>query len=135
MRTNTRKLLRLGLALAVWAILSGCVSASEGRRMRQDIEALDARFAELNSSLENQRGRLNELIEAAERDVASLQEALESAQGILRRSTADFGGQLGAMESELQQLRGLVEQTDFRINQLQEQINLLIEDIDLRLGN
>lgn len=135
MRNSTRMYWRLVLGVAAWVALSACVSASEGRRMRQDIETLDARFAELNSGLENQRNQLDDLIDAAERDIAALNEALENAQGILRRSTADFGGQMTAMESELQQLRGLVEQTDFRMNQIQEQINLLIEDIDLRLGN
>lgn len=114
---------------------TACVSASEGRRMRQDIEALDARFTELSNSLAADRARLTELIETAELEIEQIQAALAEAQALLRRSNADLGGQVDSLEGELQDLRGQLEHADFRLNQLQEQMTLLIEDIDIRLSN
>ncbi len=126
---------RLVIAVLFFVISIGCVSASEGQRMRADIDTLDARFAELSNSLATERSRLSDLIAMAEGEITAIQAALEEAEGLLRRSSADFGGQLEAMEGDIQGLRGQLEHADFRLNQLQEQLNLLIEDIDLRLGN
>ena len=121
------------ILVAAWAS-TACVSASEGRRMRQDIETLDARFVELSSSLASDRARLTELIQTAEIEIEQVQVALEEAQGLLRRTNTDLGGQVEGLGQEIQELRGQLEHSDFRLNQLQEQLNLLIEDIDIRFS-
>lgn len=126
-----------GLALGVLAgfvlLLSGCVSASEGRRMRQDIETLDARLTELSASLQEDRQRLTSLIETAEAEIALLRGALDEAEQLVHRNSADFGQQLDTLASDLDGLRGQLEHADFRLNQLQEQLNLFMEDVDSRL--
>lgn len=134
-RLNTSKALPLVflILIGVWAS-TACVSASEGRRMRQEIETLDARFVELSSSLAADRARLTELIQTAEFEIEQVQVALEEAQGLLRRTNTDLGGQVVALGEEIQELRGQLEHSDFRLTQLQEQLNLLVEDIDIRFS-
>lgn len=128
----TRKVSALGfLAL----LLSGCVSAAEGRRMQQEIEALDARMGVVSSSLQEDRERLNALLETAEADIELLRAALEEAEQLLHRNSADLGVQLEGLGSDLDGLRGQIEHADFRLNQLQEQLNLFMEDVDLRLSS
>ena len=135
-RHNTSRILPLVLLIMAGAWTgTACVSASEGRRMRQDIEMLDARFAEISSSLAHDRARLTELIETAEIEIEQIQAALEEAEGLLRRTNTDLGGQVVGLGEEIQELRGQLEQSDFRLNQLQEQLNLLIEDIDIRFSS
>ena len=133
--TQRTSVFRLASSIAFVSLCLGCVSASEGTRLRGDIDALDARFAELSASMATERARLSELIETAEAEIASLQSAIGEAEGLLRRTNADFGGQMEGVETDLQSLRGQVERAEFGLNQLQEQLNLLVEDIDMRLGN
>ena len=127
----------LGVAVLLGAsvVLAGCVSSAEGRRMRQDIDTLDARFEELSNSLGNDRQRLTDLLLTAEEEITQLREALDQAQTILQRNSADLGVQLDTLESDLQELRGQVEHAEFRLSQLEQQLMLFMEDIDTRLGN
>jgi chromosome segregation ATPase len=103
--------------------------------MRQDIDTLDARFEELSTSLANDRQRLTDLLLTAEEEITQLREALDQAQTILQRNSADLGVQLDTLESDLQELRGQIEHTEFRLSQLEQQLMLFMEDIDMRLGN
>jgi len=125
--------LKLILGIAVLVVAAGCVSSSEGRRMQQSIEALDARFTELNQSTMTDRQTLQDLIPTAQAAIQRLRTSLEEAQSILRRSNTDVGSRLDQYTSEVQGLRGQIEQLDFRLNQLQEQLTLFMEDIDIRL--
>jgi len=101
--------------------------------MRQDIDAMDARLTEISASLSDDRQRLTDLLLTAESDIAELQAALDDAAALLHRNSADLGLQLDQLSTEVDDLRGQIEHTDFRLNQLQEQLNLFMEDIDLRL--
>lgn len=125
----------MGPLLSVLVLASGCVSAAEGRRIRQDVETLDARLTELSVSLQDDRERLTALLETAEAEIVLLRAAIEEAEQLLHRNTADFGLQLDALGGDLDGLRGQLEHSDFRLNQLQEQFNLFMEDVDLRLSN
>ncbi|MBN1944103.1 MAG: hypothetical protein JW797_00450 [Bradymonadales bacterium] len=119
----------IGLSIAV-----GCVSSSEGRRMRQELDALNARFAELNQSVSADRRQIGDLIQTAETEIGNLRSALDEAQAMLRRTNTEMGGRMEGYLNELQTLRGQLEQVEFRLNQLSEQLTLFMEDVDIRLG-
>jgi chromosome segregation ATPase len=125
---------RLLVGLLILAT-TACVSASEGERMRGDIDNIDVRLLDIENSLDEQRERLAQLLDAAETEIAQVRIALDEAQAILQQANAGLGVQLDALSSELQSLRGDLERSDFRVTQLQEQLSLFIEDVDLRLGN
>jgi chromosome segregation ATPase len=134
MGANRLRVLLWGLLVAVAVGGSGCVSASEGKRMRQDLETLDARLTELSASLQNDRSRLTALLETAEAEIALLRGALQEAEQLLHRNSADLGLQLDTLASDVDGLRGQLEHADFRLSQLQEQLNLFMEEVDLRLS-
>ena len=117
------------VAVLVASVFLSCVSASEGRRMREDLEMLDARIFEMTSSLSTERHRLNELIIQAETEVSSLENALAEAREVLQRSNANLGGSVDALEGDIQGLRDQLERVHFTVEQLQEQFNLLMEEV------
>lgn len=101
--------------------------------MQDNIASLEARLAEVSSSLNIDRTRLNGLIQTAETEIEELRAAVQQAEGLLMRTNVDTGSQMEMIDAEIQELRGQLERTEFRLTRLQEQLDLLIQDIDLRL--
>lgn len=101
--------------------------------MRQDIDTLNARFEEVSASLNEDAETLSELITTAETEIAELGTALEDARLLLQRNSADLGLELTEFGEEIDVLRGDIEQADFRLDQIQQQLNLFMEYVDTRL--
>ena len=126
-------LLAFAILVVCGLFLICCVSSAEGRRMRQDIDTLNARFEEVSASLNEDAETLSELITTAETEIAELGTALEDARLLLQRNSADLGLELTEFGEEIDVLRGDIEQADFRLDQIQQQLNLFMEYVDTRL--
>jgi tol-pal system protein YbgF len=101
------------LSLLALVLLTGaCVTTGEGDKMRSDIaslrervEAMDRRDAEINEQ------------------VARLRSVLDQATGLLSRNSADLGTKVAKNETDLAALTGQLEEAKHLIEDLQRRIN------------
>ncbi len=109
---------------------SGCfwVPAETGVRMQSDIRGLQNNMREANKHLEQQAAHLeeqsaqlaNQMKEAADK-VAEVAEALQSLNRAARMTDADLGVQIERLIKEVQELRGSVELSDYRLGKIEGQ--------------
>jgi TolA-binding protein len=109
------------IVLAIWALglAGGCVTSGEGDRIRSDIaqlrdrvDAMDRRDAEINEQ------------------VARLRKVLDEATKLLGRNSADLGTKVAKNEAELAVVTGQLEEAKHLLDELQKKVN----DQTSRLG-
>lgn len=100
------------VAVALVMLAGGCVTTGEGDKMRADIgslrervEAMDRRDAEINEQ------------------VTRLRSVLDQATGLLQRNSADLGSKVAKNETDLAALTGQLEEARHLIEDLQRKIN------------
>ena len=120
--------------ISMLLLLSGCVTASKGDRIEQEIMALQAQFSEIQKSMNDEKSRLTNMILKAEKEINSLNEVLEKATKIIQQNNTDFGYQLDEQRRELQVLQGRLEEIEFNLKQSVEEFSILREDINIKLG-
>jgi TolA-binding protein len=106
----------LALALALFA---GCVTSSEGDRMRGDINQLRDRL----DAMDRRDVEINE-------QVLRLRKVLDEATNLLGRNSADLGTKVSKNEAEMSVLTGQIEEAKRVIEELQKRLN----DQTARLG-
>ncbi len=109
---------------------SGCfwVPAETGVRMQADIRDLQNNMRTANKHLEQQAAHLeeqseqlaNQMKEAADK-VAEVAEALQNLNRAARMTDADLGVQIERLIKEVQELRGSVELSDYRVGKIEGQ--------------
>jgi tol-pal system protein YbgF len=129
MNTKVIKYLIMGL---VALSTSGCVWKSTGDEMQQDIEAIRAEQNAMQENYEEEKSRLTEMIASARQDVSELKEVLKEARALLQRNNADLGVEIQKNRQEVSELRGHVEQMEFKLAKLEQNLELFREDVDLR---
>jgi tol-pal system protein YbgF len=125
------KYLVLGLAILS---VSACVSTSTGDKMQQDIEAIRAEQNAMQENYDEEKSRLTEMIASAREDVSELKTVLKDARALLQRNNADLGVEIQNNRRELAELRGQVEQLEFKLAKAEQNLELFKEDVDLRFG-
>ena len=119
------------IALAAMTLsFSGCfwVPAETGVRMQADIRDLQNNMRAANKHLEQQAAHLEEqssqladqMKEAADK-VAEVAEALQNLNRAARMTDADLGVQIERLIKEVQELRGSVELSDYRVGKIEGQ--------------
>lgn len=122
------------LCCGVW-LLSGCVTAGEGKRLRADITKLEAELTQMRTNSESDRAMLNDTLTKAQRDVTQLKEVLEEARSILGRNSADLSADLEELRRAVDTLRGSLDLTKRNLDQLQKAYDLFQKDVDTRLNS
>ncbi len=120
MRFGTSSVLR-ALVLAAPCV-AGCVTSTEGKQMKQDIANLQAQMQEARAGIDQQGAQLAEQLQKASTQVKELSETLADLNRAARNTDADFGVQLDQLRAELQEIRGQIELTDYRVGQMQAQL-------------
>ncbi|MBT6176113.1 MAG: tetratricopeptide repeat protein [Deltaproteobacteria bacterium] len=125
------KLLKSSALFALALSCSGCfwVPAETGVRMQSDIRGLQDNMRAANKHLEQQAAHLEEqsaqlatqMKEAADK-VAEVAEALQSLNRAARMTDADLGVQIERLIKEVQELRGSVELSDYRLGKMEGQL-------------
>ena len=125
------KLLKSTTLFALALSCSGCfwVPAQTGVRMQSDIRGLQDNMRAANKHLEQQAAHLEEqsaqlatqMNEAADK-VAEVAEALQSLNRAARMTDADLGVQIERLIKEVQELRGSVELSDYRLGKMEGQL-------------
>ena len=103
--------------------------------MRQDIDQLKAEQSELTESLQEKEAELSKMIASARSDVDELNRVIKDATGLLARNSADFGAEMETMRQDLQTIRGDSEQLQFRLQKLEQDLQIFKEDVDLRFAD
>lgn len=126
-----RNLLVIALLLPA---LGGCVSMWTGDEMRADITALQAEQKATRESLDSEKTRLTEMIASARGEVAELQGVLKDARALLQRNNADLGAELQKTREQMSALNGMLEELDFKLKRVDQDLQLFKEDTDLRFA-
>ncbi|MCC6808727.1 MAG: tetratricopeptide repeat protein [Deltaproteobacteria bacterium] len=106
------------LALAVCA-LPGCLLQSEGELMQADIKALRKQLDAVKAGVDEDREALRAAIVRAEKKTLEVHEALEQLNSSARRTDADLGIQLDALQKTVQELTGKLEELNFKLAQIE----------------
>lgn len=115
------------------SLLTGCYTNAAGEAVEVRVAALEARQSEFSSTFDEERERLNALALQAETQIEELEAALTDARAFLQRTNADLGVRVDGLESQLNELRGNLEESSFQNAQLRQELELLRQDIEIQL--
>ncbi|MEM6733053.1 MAG: tetratricopeptide repeat protein [Myxococcota bacterium] len=111
------------LGLLVSFGVGGCFVPTEvGDVMQRDIQQLQSDMQAAQKGLDQQRALLDEKIEEAEGQIRQVDTALKDLNRAARMTDADFGIQLERLIRETQELRGMIELAEYRLNQLETKL-------------
>lgn len=123
------------LAIAVPLLLPGCFyPADRGRIFEQRVDRLTAGQEDIQRALEETRAKLAATLPRIDEKIAEVSQALDNLDRASRRTGADIGVQLQKNVEDLARLRGQVEESLHRIDQLEASLNKQNENVDRRLG-
>lgn len=124
----------LASALLLLFVQTGCYLQRDGEALETRFTILEAKQADLSSTLETERDRLAVLIKEAESKVAAIQAMLGEAEASLRRNNADLGVRMDATDKESALLRGRLEETLHQIENLKQELQLTREDLAAQIA-
>lgn len=124
----------LASALLLLVAQTGCYLQRDGEALETRFTILEAKQADLSSTLETERNRLAVLIKEAESKVAAIQTMLGEAEASLRRNNADLGVRMDATDKESALLRGRLEETLHQIENLKQELQLTREDLAAQIA-
>lgn len=126
----SQRLWALGLCLYLSA---GCVSASDGEQMRQEIDALKAEQSIIKESFQKREGEMAAAVVSARAEIQELQKLIREAEELLRSNVATAGVDLQRTREEVERLRGRSEEMEFKVAKLEQDLLLFKQDVELRL--
>ena len=100
--------------------LPSCMLASEGTLMQADIKVLRSQLDAVKTGVDEDREALRGAIVRAEKKTAEVQEALDQLNNSARRTDADLGIQLDALQKTVQELTGKLEELNFKLAQVEK---------------
>jgi TolA-binding protein len=89
-------------------LMSGCMTSSQGDKLRDDLSQLSKRVETLETQTNEQMTRLRKL--------------LDEATALLGRNSADLGTKMARNETELASLTGKLEESKYLIDELQKRL-------------
>lgn len=113
--------------------LGGCYTKTAGNDLAVRVAAVESRQSQFTATFDDERQRLTELALRAEEQIDELEAALNQAQAFLQRTNADLGVRVDGQESDINSLRGSVEEAMFQNAQLRQELELLRQDIEIQL--
>ena len=101
--------------------LGACfVPTNVGVRMQAQINDLNATLDDATSGLAEQRQQLDEQMQRAERKIEEMAGTLDALNVAARKTDADFGVQLDRLVREVQELRGMLELSEYRVAEMEK---------------
>lgn len=126
-----RRLLLAGALVA----LAGCwVPAERGRAMEQRIARLEEENQLTTRQLEEQRELLRDRVAKADAKIGEVQRKLDELNSTARRTGADVGVRQEELARDLTQLRGQLEESQHRVQLLEQQVAQQKQDSDAKLA-
>ncbi len=116
------------LVVLVWT--TGCMPIWQGNELQEDLEAMEARQAELETEAEERERELAEMIEDAQREIDNLESVLDEARQLLRRDSAELEADVRESRDDVRQLRGKIEELEFQHRRLEQTLEAFRRDMD-----
>ena len=104
--------------LSLVVLLGGCVSASDMERLQSQVSELQEELAGLKRT------------SAAKDDVQNVTTRVATQTEQLLRSNATLVAKVDGMDERIQNLQGTIEQTNYRVDQLAQQVNQGQRDVE-----
>ena len=102
-------------------LLTACwVPVETGNLMQRDLGNLQRISQESRVSIDEQRAQLKEQMQRADSKIEEVAEALQTLNRAARNTDADFGVQIERLIKEVQELRGALELSDYRLRQIEK---------------
>lgn len=133
-QTLPHKIRRIAL-LGAMTLTVGCTPIWSGNQMKKDIAQLRSEQDELTKSIRAKEAELTEMIASSRADVEQLNRVIKDATDLLARNSADFGAEMGQIRQELQSMRGLSEEIQFKLQKTEQDLQIFKEDVDLRFAD
>lgn len=121
----------LALAALV-ATTMGCMTISDGEALQEEVAALEARQTQLEADADEREATMQEMIDDLETEIVELESVMEDARRILARDSADLEAELAATQRHINELRGQLEEMQFRHRQFAESFDTFRRDMDRR---
>jgi tol-pal system protein YbgF len=106
------------LALATLLLAAACASSTDVKTINSQVADLQDQIAELKKNA------------SSKEEVQSVNAKLTQQTQTLLKSNADLSVKVGAVEDKLQNTQGTIEQTNYRIDRLVQQVTQLQHDIE-----
>jgi TolA-binding protein len=109
----------------------------EGRQLRQDVQHLQDRFAQIESELEEEQAHLKDMIDHARTEVAKLEETLTRATRVLARNSADFGAEMETVTERMREVDGTLAEIRHELDETARSIgttNKRVSDFAMAAG-
>ena len=74
------------------------------------------------------------MIASAQKETQQLNQVLQEATALLQRNSADFGVEMEQVRQEVQSMRGRVDELNFKMEKLEQDLKLFKEDTDIRFN-
>ncbi|MBI5508091.1 MAG: tetratricopeptide repeat protein [Deltaproteobacteria bacterium] len=115
---------RAGAVLCLCGSVVACfVPAETGKKMQDDIVALQNETRAAKAGIEAQRAELQEQMRRADLQIEQVAATLTELQRAAHNTDADFGVQMERLIKELQELRGTIELTEYRLQKLEGKVD------------
>ncbi len=115
--------------------LAGCwTSAHHGELIDQRLTALEADDQDRRKQIEDLQTQLQGQLPKMDAKLAELDEALTRLNSATHRSGADVAVRLDEMQEQMQKLRGLMDETQHRLDQLQNVTQSTAQEADRKLA-
>lgn len=112
---------RISLIALTGLGLTACwVPLETGNVMQQDIGNLQRVAQESRKSIDQQRAELKEQMQRAEAKIGEVSVALQTLNRAARNTDADFGIQIERLIKEIQELRGALELSGYRLTRMEQ---------------
>lgn len=111
-----KSLQRLAAATMLFA-LTGCATSSDMKKLEMSVTELQDQISQLRKSA------------SSKEDVQRVNEQLGSESQRLVKSNADMSVKVGEIDDKMQNLQGTVEQTNYRIDRIVQQVTQMQRDV------
>jgi TolA-binding protein len=126
---------QIAAGAAALALLSGCwVPLERGRLMEARLQKLEASASDAEKQLEEQRALVKDRVAKVDQKIVEVQAKLDELNTASRRSGADLGVQLSAVQQDLAKLGGELEVEQHRLTELERSLAAMKADTDGRLA-
>ncbi|MEO1481068.1 MAG: tetratricopeptide repeat protein [Myxococcota bacterium] len=116
------RVFRFLVCLGLFGPAACFVPAEVGEQMQRDIAKLQADLQKAEKGLDQQSATLDEKIAEASTQIKQVNQALQDLNRAARMTDADFGIQIERLIRETQELRGMIELTEYRLGQLETKL-------------
>ncbi len=120
---------------AAAALLPGCwVPMEKGRQLEARVQRLEVQGVEQQRAADEQRETLRERVAKADQKIGEVQTKIDELNSVSRKSGANLAVELGKLQEEFARVKGDLEASQHRLDQLEQNLKTLSASTDGRFA-